>query len=171
MKKILAIALSLATPVAFAQTCAAPGGPITAGGTTVTGNTCGTDNGFGGGICTGSQGFDPATTVAIYAVQVGATNNFHITVQDTAPYNAAIALINPGACGPLAPCYAQGNDANAAGGGETLPDGGGNFPANIPAGTYYAAVFSFDSAPAGCGAFSMTVHPVLPVQLQSFTVG
>ena len=169
MKKILAIALSLATPIAFAQTCAAPGGPITAGGTTVTGNTCGTDNGFGGGICTGSQVFDPSTTVAIYAVQVGATNSFHITVEDTAPYNAAIALLGPAACGFAAPCVAA-NDANAAGGGETLPEGGGNFP-TLAAGTYYAAVFSTESGSAGCGQFSMTVHPVLPVQLQSFTVG
>lgn len=171
MKKILAVALCLATPVAFAGTCAVPGTAITVGGTTVTGDSCsGADTGFGGGICSGSQVFDPATPVAIYEVDVGATNSFNIIVADTAPFNAAIALIGPGACGPTAACAAQGNDANAAGGGETLPDGGGNF-ATLAAGVYYAAVFSFDSGAAGCGAYSMTVNPTLPVQLQSFTVG
>lgn len=170
MKKILAVALSLTASSAFAGTCADPGAPITTGGTSVSGTTCGADAGFGGAICSGSQFFDPATTVAIYEVQVGATNDFNVEVTDTAPYNAAVALINPGTCGPTAACYASGNDANAAGGGETLPDGGVNFPANIPAGSYYAAVFSFDSGPAGCGAFSMTVNPVLPVQLQSFSI-
>ena len=173
MKKILAIALSLAAPAAFAGTCAAPGTPISAGDTNpqVTGTTCGADAGFGGGICSGSQAFDPSTTVAIFQVEVGATNDFNIQVSDTAPYNAAVALIGPGACGPTAPCYASGNDANAAGGGETLPDGGAHFPPNVAAGTYYAAVFSFDSAPNNCGQFSMTIGPTLPVTLQSFTVG
>jgi hypothetical protein len=171
MKKILAVALCFATPVAFAGTCAAPGAPITQGGTHIDGTTCGADATFGGGICSGSQFFDPTTPVGIYQIEVGATNDFNLVVTDTAPYNAAIALIGPGSCGPVAPCFASGNDANAAGGGETLPDGGVHFAPNIAAGTYYAAVFSFDSGPAGCGAFGMDVGPTLPVQLQSFTVG
>lgn len=174
MKKILAIALSLAAPAAFAGTCAAPGPAITVGSNTaqiVDASSCGTDAGFGGAICSGSQFFDPATTVAIYQIDVGATNEFNIIIADTAPYNAAVALLAPGACGPTAPCFASGNDANAAGGGETLPDGGADFPPNAPAGSYFAAVFSFDSAPGNCGTFSMTVTPTLPVSLQSFTVG
>lgn len=176
MKKVLlAVGLSCAMPaVALAGTCSAPGAPITQGSSTaqVVGTTCGGDAAsFGGGICSGSQAFDPATPVGIYEVQVGATNDFNIVIEDTAPYNAAVALIGPGACGPTAPCYASGNDANAAGGGETLPDGGAHFPANVAAGTYYAAVFSFDSGAASCGQFKMTIGPTLPVQLQSFTVG
>lgn len=172
-KTLLAIALcSLAPVVAFAGTCEAPGTPITQSANSVSGTTCtGGDATFGGGICSGSQAFDPATPVAIYAIQVGATNDFNLTVADSGGFNAAVALIAPGACGPTAPCYAQGNDANAAGGGETLPDGGAHFPANIPSGTYYAAVFSFDSGASSCGQFTLTAAPTLPVQLQSFTVG
>lgn len=174
-KTLLAVALSFVMPVAaFAGTCAAPGTPISVGSATaqVAGTTCGGDAAtFGGGICSGSQAFDPSTPVGIYQVNVGATNDFNIVITDTAPYNSAIALIGPGACGPTAACYAQGNDANAAGGGETLPDGGAHFPANVAAGTYYAAVFSFDTGAANCGAFTMTIGPTLPVQLQSFTVG
>lgn len=175
-KTLLAVVLAAAPAFAFAGTCASPGGPITVGSDTtpqITGNSCtdGESASFGGGICSGALPFDPSTPVALYTVTVGATNSFNIVVEDTAPFNAAIALLNPGACGATAPCYGGANDANAAGGGETLPDGGGDFPNNIPAGNYLAAVFSTDSAPANCGAFTLRVSNVLPVQLQSFTVG
>lgn len=173
-KALLAVALSCAMPaIAFAGTCAAPGTPITQGANAVTGTTCGGDAAtFGGGICSGSQAFDPATPVAIYQIEVGATNNFNLVISGAgAAFNPAIALIAPGACGPTAPCYASGNDANGAGQGETLPDGGAMFPENIPAGSYYAAVFSFESGSASCGDFTLTAAPTLPVKLQSFTVG
>lgn len=166
MKNVLAIALCLATPAAFAQTCAAPGGPVTQP-TTVTGNTCtGADATFGGSICS-SQAITSGTPVAIYALTVGATNAFSIAVTDTAPFDSALALIGPGACSNATSCV-DSNDANAAGGGETLPQTG-SF-AQQAAGTYYAAVFSFNAGAAACGAFSMTVNPTLPVQLTNFSI-
>jgi hypothetical protein len=170
MKNILAIALCLATPVAFAQTCAAPGGPATGANTpfTASGNTCsGADATFGSSICSG-QTITSGTPVAIYAVQVGATNAFSFSVADTAPFDSALALIGPGACANSTGCV-DSNDANGAGGGERLPQTG-NF-AQQSAGTYYAAIFSFNTGTAACGAYTLTVNPTLPVQLQSFTVG
>lgn len=173
MKNTLVFALSLLATSAHAGTCAAPGPPLSGGDgmPAVSGTTCGADSTFGGAICTGSQPFHPTTTVAIYELIVGSSNDFELSVQDTAPYNAAVALIGPGACGPTAPCYAAGSDASPAGGGEYLPEGGGHFPPNIPAGSYYAAIFSFDVPPNNCGEFYMIAFPYLPVELQSFTVG
>lgn len=172
MKKVLAIALCFATPVAFAQTCATPGGPANGGNApfVASGNTCTSgqaDLTFGGSICSG-QNITSGTPVAIYQVTVGATNAFHLSVTDTAPFDSALALIGPGACSSATGCV-DSNDANAAGGGENLPDGGGNF-ATQGAGTYYAAVFSFNAGANACGAYTLTIHPTLPVELKSFSI-
>lgn len=170
MKNLLAAcAISLFAPVAFAQTCAAPGGPVATAPTTVSGNTCtaGTaDATFGGSICSG-QTITSGTPVAIYAVTLGATNGFFMANTDTAPFDSALALIGPGACANSTGCV-DSNDNNAAGGGERLPQAG-NFPQQT-AGTYYAAVFSFNTGAAACGAYSLTINPTLPVELKSFAI-
>lgn len=171
MKKLIAVALCIATPAAFAQTCGAPGGPATGANTpfTVSGNTCTAgqaDTGFGGSICSG-QNITSGTPVAIYAVTVGATNGFNFSVTDTAPFDSALALIGPGSCANSTGCV-DSNDANAAGGGERLP-AAGNFPQQSQ-GTYYAAVFSFNAGTAACGAYTLTINPTLPVELKNFSI-
>lgn len=168
MKKVIAaVALCLATPAAFAQTCAAPGGPVSSAPTSVSGNTCTSgDATFGASICAG-QSITSGTPVAIYAVQVGASNGFFLNVTDTAPFDSALALIGPGSCANSTGCV-DSNDNNAAGAGERLPQVG-NFPEQA-AGTYYAAVFSFNTSTAACGAYSLTINPTLPVELKNFSI-
>lgn len=166
MKKLCAVVFAaLVSPVAFAQTCGAPGGPLTVAGTPITGDSCGGSNEFsqicGGGLTAGGAS-------RTYQVQVGAGNSFTVTLTPTnASYDAAVFLVGPNACGATAPC-APGGDADNAGPGaaESIVLSG------LAAGTYYIVVSSTNlSDPGGsCGPFSLNITGTLPVEVQSFSV-
>lgn len=171
MKSLLAAcAISLFAPVAFAQTCAVPGGPANGANTpfTTTGTTCGADTtSFGSSYCNGGI-VAPGAPAAVVAVDVGATNSFNLSMTtSTATYNPAIFLIGPGSCGSTTACIDQ-NDANGAGAGESLPSTGTNLPL-LAAGRYYVVMTSTTSA-ADCGTYSLTVNPTLPVELKNFSI-
>ena len=171
MKKLLtACIISLFAPVAFAQTCAAPGGPATGANTpyTTTGTTCGADTtSFGTSYCAGGI-VTPGAPAAVVQVNLGATNGFNVSMTtSTATFNPAIFLVGPTTCGSTAACV-DSNDANGAGMGEVLPSAGTNI-AQQPAGTYYVVISSTTSA-SDCGAYSLTVNPVLPVELKTFSI-
>ena len=172
MKNLLAagvIAL-FATPAAFAQTCAAPGGPANGGNApyNTSGTTCGGDTtSFGTSYCTGGI-VTPGAPAAVVAVDLGTTNHFTVNMTTTtATYNPAIFLVGPNGCGSTTACPDQ-NDANGAGQGETLPSQGTEIPQQA-AGRYYVVITSTTSA-ADCGTYALTVNPTLPVALQNFSI-
>jgi hypothetical protein len=172
MKNLLAACvLSLFAPMAFAQTCAAPGGPATGANTpfTMSGTTCGADTtSFGTSYCSGGT-TTPGAPAAVVQVNVGATNSFHIAVSTATPaFNPALFLVGPGSCGGGTACVDQ-NDANGAGAGEVLPsNGSANFPA-LAAGTYYLVVTSTTSS-SDCGTYTANVSATLPVELKNFSI-
>lgn len=171
MKNLLAACvIALFSPVAFAQTCVAPGGPANGANTpyTTTGTTCGADTtSFGSSYCNGGI-VAPGAPAAVVAVDVGATNSFNLSMTtSTATYDPAIFLIGPGSCGSTSACIDQ-NDANGPGAGESLPSAGANIP-TIAAGRYYVVMTSTASA-SNCGAYSLTVNATLPVELKNFSI-
>lgn len=166
MKKIcIAICAAMLAPVAFAQTCGTPGGPLVSGGPGVTGDSCGGSNEFsqicGGGLTAGG-------TSRTYQVNVGAGNNFTVTLTPSnGTYDPALFLVGPNACSAVAPC-APGGDADNAGPGapESIALSG------LTAGTYYVVVSSTNlSDPGGsCGPYNLGISGTLPVKVQSFSV-
>jgi len=156
---LTALAFALAAPAAFAQTCAAPGGPINAAGPLAA--TCTAVDEFNS-ICGGSV--TAVGTSAVYQVNVGTPNNFTIAVTPTvATYDHAIFLIGPGSCLQTTPCVADADDAGP-GATETISSG-----VNIPVGTYYLVIDSTASA-AGCVPSNIVVTGTVPVSLQGFSV-
>lgn len=164
MKKIIsgiaAAAAIAAAPMAFAQTCGAPGGPVTTSPSSFN-STCTATDEFNS-ICAGSV--TAIGTSAVYAVQVGAVNSFQITVTPSAgTYDHAIFLIGPGSCAQTAPCVADADNAGP-GAAEVLSPA-----ANIPAGTYYLVIDS-TAAATGCVPSTVSFTGTLPVTLQNFSV-
>lgn len=164
MKKIISgatvLATLLAAPMAFGQTCAAPGGPVTVSPSNFQ-STCTATDEFNS-ICGGSV--TSIGTSAVYRVQVGAVNNFDITVTPSvATYDHAIFLIGPGTCLQTTPCVADADNAGA-GAAETISP-----PDNTPAGTYYLVIDS-TAAATGCVPSTVAFAGTLPVSLQNFSV-
>ena len=164
MKKIISgsavLAALLAAPMAFGQTCAAPGGPVTVSPSNFN-STCTATDEFNS-ICGGSV--TAIGTSAVYRVQVGAVNNFNITVTPSVgTYDHAIFLIGPGSCLQTTPCVAD-NDAAGPGAPETIA-----IPPNTPAGTYYLVIDS-TAAATGCVPSNVVFAGTLPVSLQNFSV-
>lgn len=159
---MVSLAAVLAAPMAFAQTCASPGAPspITAAPANFQ-TTCTVADEFNS-ICGGSV--TATGTSAVYSLQVGAVNNFTITVTPTAgTYDHAIFLIGPGSCLQTTPCVADADDAGA-GAAESL-----NPADNLAAGTYYLVVDS-TAGPTGCVPSNVVVTAALPVSLKNFSV-
>jgi len=157
-----AIATLLAAPVAFAQTCASPGAPspiTTAPANFVSACTAADEfNSICGGIVTATG------TSAVYSLQVGAVNNFTITVTPTVgTYDHAIFLIGPNSCLQTTPCVADADNAGP-GAAESLD------PAdNLAPGTYYLVIDS-TAGPTGCVPSNVGITTVLPVSLKNFSV-
>ncbi|MBN8480730.1 MAG: hypothetical protein J0L88_03970 [Xanthomonadales bacterium] len=162
MKKYIPYAALLASlavaPSAFAQTCAAPGGPINAAGSFNA--TCTTADEFNS-ICAGSV--TAVGTSAVYRVNVGNPNSFAVTVTPSGAYDHAIFLIGPNSCAQTTPCVAD-NDAAGAGAPESI-----TIPANIPSGTYYLVIDS-TAAAVGCVPSTIAVTGTVPVSLKNFSV-
>ena len=171
MRKLLvaALAASFFSPLAFAQTCAAPAGPANGSNVPlmVQGTTCGADaTSFGTSYCQGGI-VAPGAPAAVVAIDVGPVNHLAITVATTTTtFNPALFLIGPNSCGSTTACIDE-NDANPAGGSERLPSSGVEIPQQ-PAGRYYLAITSMVSA-TDCGTFSATFDG-FPVELQSFSI-
>ena len=172
MKNLLAACvISLFAPVAFAQTCAQPAGPVSGADAlprTVTGTTCGADTtSFGTSYCTGGV-VTPGAPASVVQLTLGAENHFTATVSTTtASFNPALFLVGPGTCGSAAGCPDL-NDAGGPGANESLPSSGTE-TAQQPAGTYYLVISSTTSA-ADCGEYSLSVTETLPVALKSFSI-
>ena len=166
MKKIIsglvAVAAVIGAPAAFAQTCAAPGAPSPITAAPINFNSACTAADEFGSICSGSV--IATGTSAVYSLQVGAANNFTITVTpSTGTYDHAIFLIGPNSCAQTTPCVADADNAGP-GAAESLD------PAdNLPAGTYYLVIDS-TSGPTGCVPSAVSVTANLPVSLQDFSV-
>ena len=163
MKKYIPYAALLASMVAapsvFAQTCAAPGGPITAAGNFNA--TCTAADEFNS-ICAGSV--TAVGTSAVYQVNVGNPNSFSVTVTPSAgTYDHAIFMIGPNSCAQTTPCVAD-NDAAGPGAAESI-----TIPANIPSGTYYLVVDS-TAAAVGCVPSTIAVTGTVPVSLKNFSI-
>jgi hypothetical protein len=157
---IAATVAMFAAPMAFAQTCGAPGGPVTTSPSSFQ-STCTATDEFNS-ICAGS--ITAIGTSAVYAVQVGAVNNFTITVTPSVnTYDHAIFLIGPGSCAQTTPCVADADNAGP-GAAEVLTPA-----ANIAAGTYYLVIDSTASA-VGCVPSTVDFTGTLPVTLQNFSV-
>lgn len=124
-------------------------------------STCTTADEFNS-ICAGSV--TSIGTSAVYQVQVGAANDFTVTVTPSvASYDHAIFLIGPGSCAQTTPCVADADNAGP-GAAETID------PApNTPAGTYYLVIDSTASA-VGCVPSTVAFSGPLPVSLQNFSV-
>jgi len=156
------VAVAFAGQSAFAQTCAAPGGPITLSPST-TPATCTAADEFDS-ICGGSV--SAIGTSAVYQVNVGSPNNFSITVTPGAGYDHAIFLIGPG-CLQTSNCVA---DADNAGPGAaevvTIPNA---LTPTLAAGTYFLVIDSTSTA-AGCVPSTISVTGTLSVSLKNFSV-
>jgi len=160
-RSLVALGFMLASPMAFAITCASPGPTIPTTPFNGAGNTCGAADEFGQ-ACSGSV--FAAGPSNIHQLNVGNANNFTVSVTPSGGYDVFIAVIGPG-CGPAAPCVADADDAgpDAA---ETVTVTGAT------PGTYYLLVDSTAAAagPLGCGPYTVSVTGTLPVELQSFSV-
>ncbi len=107
----------------------------------------------------------------IYSVTLGATNSATFTV--TSPgaagantgFNPYVALMSGAACNSLDSCAT--NNAESQGSATTAVVVGPTN--NAPAGTYFLVITDAGVA-ANCGPFNLSVSPVLPVQLQKFSV-
>lgn len=148
----------------FAQACTANGSTVFSGANTATpntvaGNSCG-HNASQSTLCGGAEALNGAG-VDIYQVTLGASNNFTFSAT-TAAFTPWIALIG-GACASITACPVDQTIAAAG----TVNSGA--IPAQA-AGTYFIAVGDVSADAPGCGAYSLTVNPTLPVQLQGFSV-
>jgi len=159
---LVAVAAVIGAPAAFAQTCAAPGAPSPITAAPINFNSACTAADEFGSICSGSV--IATGTSAVYSLQVGAANNFTITVTpSTGTYDHAIFLIGPNSCAQTTPCVADADNAGP-GAAESLD------PAdNLPAGTYYLVIDS-TAGPTGCVPSAVSVTANLPVSLQDFSV-
>lgn len=166
MKKIIsglvAVAAVAGAPAAFAQTCAAPGAPSPITVAPANFNSACTAADEFDSICGGSV--TALGTSAVYSLQVGAVNNFTITVTpSTGTYDHAIFLIGPNSCLQTTACVADADNAGP-GAAETLDP-----TDNLPAGTYYLVIDS-TAGPTGCVPSAVSVTAALPVSLQDFSV-
>ena len=166
MKKLIsglvAVAATFGTPMAFAQTCAAPGAPSPITAAPANFNSACTAADEFNSICAGSV--TATGTSAVYSIQLGAANNFTITVTPSAgTYDHAIFLIGPNSCAQTAPCVADADNAGA-GAAESLD------PAdNLRAGTS-SLVCDSTAGPTGCVPSAVSIVGTLPVSLQNFSV-
>ena len=145
----------------FAATCNATLGPITAAGT-FPGSDCGANPNFNGAqtLCGGVSYSTTGTDV--WAVQLGAAQNFTFSVTSAA-FVPDIALLS-GACADNSACV---NNTDYGGSGPTATSAtvSGN-----AAGTYYLVITDSSATGAQCGAYNLTVTGTLPVKLQDFSV-
>jgi hypothetical protein len=150
-------ALSL-TPMAHAQTCAAPGTwqPDSTGQPSLSQSTCGGDN-SAVAYCAGAF---PATGPAyILKLHTGPSGTFsQMTVEGGGAGFNPIAYVSSASagCGVDAPCVASGNVFTSQ---------------QLPEGDYYFAVTAQSTDGAGaCGIFQLVIDGSLPVGLQNFSV-
>jgi hypothetical protein len=166
MKKLLGVAIAatgclMLAQVASATVCTGFSGTIQGATGTVTGNTCQAGGAALVTACTNGDILNGAG-VAIYAVNVGATNSYTITVTSAAfvPWLGYIG--SP--CNSATTCLDDVTIATPGTISTVLHTGD-------PAGTYYLIVGDVSGDAPGCGAFSVTWGQNLPVQLQDFSVG
>lgn len=159
---LAALAAALAAPMAFAQTCASPGAPSPITVAPANFNSACTAADEFNSICGGSV--TAIGTSAVYSIQVGAVNNFTITVTPSAgTYDHAIFLIGPNSCLQTTDCVADADNAGA-GAAESLD------PAdNLAPGTYYLVIDS-TAAAGGCVPSAVNITTALPVSLKNFSV-
>jgi hypothetical protein len=146
---------------ASAQSCTGFSGTINGATGSVSGNSCQASSSLAQ-ACGNVEALNGAG-VAIYQVNVGSTNNYSLQVNSSAfiPWIGFIA----GTCSSNTQCK---DDVTTSAPGTvttaTYTD------ATTPGGTYYLIVGDTDVDSPGCGAFTVTWGPNLPVALQSFNV-
>lgn len=167
MKKFLAVAIAatgclVLAQGAMAQTCTGFSGTISGAQGSVTGNSCQAGGSTLAQACTNAETLNGAG-VAIYQVNVGATNSYTLTVNSTAfvPWLGFIA----GTCSSNTACK---DDVTRAGNGSITT--AAHTEADTAGGTYYLIVGDVDVDTPGCGAFTVTWGQNLPVSLQNFSV-
>ena len=167
MKKLLSVALAatgclMLAQVASAQTCTGFSGTISGATGTVSGNSCQAAGSTLAQACGNADALNGAG-VAIYAVNVGTTNSYTLSVNTAAfvPWLGYIA----GTCSSGTACK---DDVTTAAPGTITT--AAHTQADTPGGTYYLIVGDTGVDTPGCGAFTVTWGPNLPVALQSFSV-
>jgi hypothetical protein len=168
MKKLLGVAIAatgclMLAQVASAQVCTGFSGTISGATGTLNGNSCQAGGATLAQACTNGDILNGAG-VAIYQVDVGATNSYTLTVTSAAfiPWLGYIGL--PG-CSSATTCI-DDVTIGAPGTISTAP----HTQADTPGGTYYLIVGDVSADAGACGAFSVSWGQNLPVQLQDFSV-
>ncbi len=167
MKKLLGVAIAatgclILAQVASAQTCTPFSGTIQGATGTVSGNSCQAGGSTLALACGNVESFNGAG-VAIYQVDVGATNGYTITVTSAAFVPWLGYIFNT--CSSGTPCI---DDVTRNGQGAIST--AAHTQVDTPGGTYYLIVGDLDVDVPGCGAFSVAWGQNLPVQLQGFSV-
>ena len=167
MKKLLGVAIAatgclMLAQVASAQLCTGSSGTISGATGTVSGNSCQAGGTTLAQACTNGDTLNGAG-VAIYQVDVGATNSYTISVTSAAfvPWLGYIG--SP--CSSATTCR---DDVTIAAPGTIST--ALHTQADTPGGTYYLIVGDVSVDSPGCGAFSVVWGANLPVQLQDFSV-
>lgn len=168
MNKIISVAVSVAlacglSQVASAQSCTGFSGTISGAQGSVSGNSCQADGSTLVAACGNTETFNGAG-VAIYQVNVGATNSYTISVSSDA-FVPWIGFIK-GTCSSNTQCL---DDVTRSGNGSISTNA--HTDADTAGGTYYLIVGDLDVDSPGCGAFTANWGANLPVSLQSFDVG
>jgi hypothetical protein len=150
--------------LAYGQACPTPYAGTVDSAQTVNGNTCGHNTSYAiiNGMCGNSTSLNGGGA-DIYQFNVGATNNFTVTVSSSA-FTPQIFFLS-GTCSTSNSCAQNLTDAG--------PDSGSvSFTYNpAAAGTYYLMVADTNgNDAAGCGAYNLQVAGTLPVKLQKFSV-
>lgn len=168
MKKLLGVAIAatgclMLAQVASAQVCTGFSGTIQGATGTVTGNSCQPAGTAAlAQACTNGDVLNGAG-VAIYQVDVGATNSYTLTVA-AAAFTPWLGYIGS-PCNSLTTCF---DDVTIAGPGTIST--ALHTQADTPGGTYYLIVGDVSIDSPGCGSFVVTWGQNLPVQLQDFSV-
>jgi hypothetical protein len=167
---------TLVLGLAFAGTVAAQctnDGTLSAAGSVV-GDTCG-DNPTLGSICTGGNVTNGAGT-SVVQLNLTGTPNFGLRVTSTTTgFNPELAFTS-GACSSLSGCTVDDTNNSqvvpaAAAGTAYVPDNNFDGPNPQPgAGTGFVFITDLNTEAPGCGAYTLDVVGVLPVQLKDFTV-
>jgi hypothetical protein len=147
-------------------------GPSTTLPAVVSNNTCGKNNGSGGGFnlssfCSGGNVPNGAGTAIVQVNTGGGTPSLEVSVvSSTSGFNPELAVLN-GACASVTGCSVD--DTNNT---QTVPASGQDTAAPAPGtnSTVFVVVSDLNTEAPGCGAYQLTINGPLPVKLQNFSI-
>jgi len=150
---------------AFGQACSANSGTISTPNspTGVAGNTCGHGSAQTV-ICTNAETLN-GNGLDIYAITVGAGNNFSVTVTSSV-FSPELALTTTTTCSGSSPCSIDVSPPGAA----TSPFSVTGNASGLAVGTHFLFVGDVGTDQPGCGAYNLVVTATLPVELKNFSV-